>query len=115
MILNEVIVYTVTICTMLQLILNSKQNRNDLQMTFSIVSFIIAVIWNLVTVYSTCVFVVVRTIFKLRKIRKDGPVASSANWCHVHLIIHVLAQMVSQVSTLQEKDGYPWFSTVQYN
>ena len=100
MILNEVIVYTITICTMLQLILNSKQDGSKLQLAFSIISFIIAGLWKVATVYSTCIFVVVRTIFKLRKIRKDGPVASSANWCHVHLIIHVLAQMVSQVSMI---------------
>ena len=100
MILNEVIVYTITICTMLQLILNSKQDGNKLQLAVSIISFIIAVLWKIATVYSTCIFVVVRTIFKLRMIRKDGPVASSANWCHVHLIIHVLAQMVSQVSMI---------------
>ena len=46
MILNEVIVYTITICIMLQLILGAKQNSDDLQMGFNIASFIVAVLWK---------------------------------------------------------------------
>ena len=53
MILNEVIVYSITICAMLQLILRTQQNGIDLRTGFSIVSFIVAVLWKMATIYGT--------------------------------------------------------------
>ena len=100
MILNEVIVYSITICAMLQLILRTQQNGIDLRTGFSIVSFIVAVLWKTATVYGTCIFVVLRTLIAIRKIRKDGPVASTAKWFHIHLFVHVLGQVVSQVAMM---------------
>lgn len=100
MILNEIIVYSATICAMFQLILRAKQNGIGLQMGFSIASFIIAVLWKISTVYGVCIFVVLRILFAIRKIRKDGPVAGTANWFHIHLFVHVLGQMVSQVAMI---------------
>ena len=71
MILNEVIVYSITICAMLQLILRTQQNGIELRTGFSIVSFIVAVLWKMATIYGTCIFVVLRTLIAIRKIRKD--------------------------------------------
>ena len=45
-------------------------------------------------------FVVLRTLIAMRKIRKDGPVASTAKWFHIHLFVHVLGQVVSQVAMM---------------
>ena len=100
MILNEVIVYSITICAMLQLILRTQQNGIDLQTGFSIVSFIVAVLWKMAAVYGTCIFVVLRTLIAIQKIRKDEPVASTAKWFHIHLFVHVLGQVVSQVAMI---------------
>ena len=80
MMLNEVIVYTVIICTMFQLILNIKQGWiNSYRTIFSIVSLIVAFLWKIMTVYGLSAVLIVKTIETLRKIRKDGPVSSSAN------------------------------------
>ena len=100
MILNEVIVYSITICAMFQLILRTQQNGIDLRTGFSILSFIVAVLWKMATVYGIGMFVVLRTLIAIRKIRKDGPVASTAKWFHIHLFVHVLGLMVSQVAMI---------------
>ena len=96
MILNEVIVYTITICIMLQLILGAKQNSDDLQMGFNIASFIVAVLWKTASVYGVCIFVIVRSFRALLKIRNGA--TFTANRFHVHILLYAIGLILSQLA-----------------
>ena len=101
MMLNEVIVYTTLICTMFQLILNIKQGPfYGYRTIFFIVSFIVAVLWKIMTTYGLSTILIVKAIASLRRIRKDGPVASSANWFHAHIVFYIFGQIVSQIAMI---------------
>ena len=122
--LNEVIVYTIIICTMFQLILNIKQDRiYGYRTIFSIVSLIVAFIWKIMTVYGLSSILIFKGIVNLRRSRKDGPVASSANWFHAHVVLYAFGQIVSQIAMIvligvkmeYENRDFVMGSTIQVN
>ena len=101
MMLNEVIVYTIIICTMFQLILNIKQDPfYGYHTVFSIISFIVAVLWKIMTTYGLSTILMFKAVVNLRRSRKDGPVASSANWFHAHVVLYAFGQIVSQIAMI---------------
>ena len=99
MLLIEVFVYPITICSMFKLFLNILRDdgKVDVRAGFSIVVFGLVVLWKIVTIYGLRTFVLLRTILAVQKFRKDGPVEKTARSFHIRFFVHVMGQMFSQV------------------
>ena len=99
MLLIEVFVYPITICSMFKLFFNILRDdgKVDARAGFSIVVFGLVVLWKIVTIYGIRTFVLCRTILAIQKFRKDGPVEKTARSFHIRFFVHVMGQMFSQV------------------
>lgn len=99
MLLIEIFVYPITICSMFRLFLNILRDdgKVDIRAGFSIVVFGLVLLWKIVTIYGLRTFVLVRTILAIQKIRKDGPVEKTGRSFHIRFFVHVMGQMFSQV------------------
>ena len=98
MVLYDMLVYLVTICSMFRMILSILHDHdNDHDYVRSISIFAGQTLVSVITIYGIRIFVIARIIFLIQKARKNGPMVNSGRWFHIHFFLHVIGQMVSQV------------------
>ena len=85
LLLIELFVYPITICSTLKVFLNihlRSQDGIDVITGLSITGFAVSALWNVFFIYVLRSFVILRTICAIDKFRKDGPVAETARSFH---------------------------------
>ena len=108
MVVYDILVYSVTICSMFRMIWSILQDResdtfNDHDTVIQVRSisiFASQTLLSVITIYGIRIFVIARIIFLIQKARKNGPMENSGRRFHIHFFIHVIGQMVSQVVTV---------------
>ena len=100
LLLIEVFVYPITICSMLNVFLNihlHHQDGIDAETGLGITLFAVSAFCDVFPVYVLRSFVILRTICAIDKFRKDGPVAKTARSFHKWFFAHVIQQMLAQI------------------
>ena len=100
LLLIEVFVYPITICSMLKVSLSihlSSEDGIDVITGLSIVAFAASALWKVVSIYVFRFFAILSTICTIEKLRNPGPVAGTGRVYPYCFFVHVIMQMVAQI------------------
>ena len=99
LLLIDVFVYPLTMCSMLRVFLNIIHDKGNISVPtgFSIAAFVGTLIWHFFFIYVLRTVVIVRTIFAIQKLRDGGPEVKTGKSFHKSFFVHVMGQMVSQI------------------
>ena len=97
MLIVDLLTYPITICSIFELLLGIKLVQGNEYDILGIILFSVQTLATMKTVYLTRFLGIAKTVRAVEEARKDGPFLNSARWFHIHFLLHVIGQIMTQV------------------
>ena len=99
LLLSEIFIYPILICSIFQFVLAFIEANDNYDIKFLGITFLfsLTIISMIVVVYIFRIYILFHAFHAIQRARGEGRYRRSGTWFHWRLILHVMAQMFSQV------------------